>query len=115
MTATFVRLVEKRLGALCYSGERASIVLFQGTQYLVPPVEGRLLVNVQGGGNLVKRLLLGHQPHVNSHKPFLVELLLPRTRIFGKSPAAVLALEALRAVVLAETVVTPATAMRTAS
>ena len=42
VAATFVRLVEKRLIALCYSGERAAIVLFQGAQYLVPPVEGSL-------------------------------------------------------------------------
>ena len=94
--------------------ERTSLVLFQGAQYLVPPVEGRLLVDVQGCGNLVEGLLLGHQAHVCLHKPFLVELLLPRTRILGESPAAVLAPEALRAVVLTETVITAAAAMRTA-
>ncbi len=114
VAASFVGLVKKRPVALGYSGERAAIVLFQGTQYLVSPVEGRFLVDVQGCGNLVKLLLLGHQPHVSFHKFLLVELLLPRARVFGECPAAVLALEALRAVVLADTVVTPAAAMRTA-
>lgn len=93
----------------------SSLVLLQGTQYLVPPVESCLLVDVQGGGYLVKGLLFGHQLHVCLHKPFLVELLLPRAGIFGESPAAILALEALRSVVLAETVVAVASTMRTAA
>ena len=65
----------------------------QGTQYLVPPVESCLLVNVQCGRNPVKRLLLGHQVHICLDKPFLVELLLPRAGIFGESPAAILHLK----------------------
>lgn len=44
-----------------------------------------------------------------------MQLLLPRAGIFGKRLAAVLALEALRPVVLAETVVTCAAAMRAAT
>ena len=79
------------------------------------PVESCLLVNVQCGRNPVKRLLLGHQVHICLDKPFLVELLLPRAGIFGESPAAILALEALRPVVLAETVVMVAAAMRAAA
>ena len=101
--------------AFGYSGERAALVLLQGTQYLVPPVESCLLVDVQGGRYLVKRLLFGHQLHVCLHKPFLVELLLPCAGIFGESPAAILALEALCTVVLTETVVAVASTMRTAA
>lgn len=115
MSATFIGLVKERLVTFGYSGERTAFILLQGMQYLVPPVEGRLLVDMQGGGNLVKRLLFGHQAHVCLHEPFLVKLLLPRAGIFGESPAAVLAFEALRSVVLAETVVTGAAAMRAAT
>lgn len=115
VAAAFVGLLKERLVAFGYSGERTAFILLQGTQYLVPPVEGRLLVDVQGSGNLVKRLLLGHQMHVCLHKPFLVELLLPRAGIFAESPAAILALETLRSVVLAETVVAVASTMRTAA
>ena len=115
VAAAFIGLVKERLVAFGYSGERAALVLLQGTQYLVPPVESCLLVDVQGGGYLVKGLLFGHQLHVCLHKPFLGELLLLRTGIFGESPAAILALEALRSVVLAETVVAVASTMRTAA
>lgn len=115
MSAAFVGLVKERLVAFGYSGERAALVLLQGTQYLVPPVESCLLVDVQGGRYLVKRLLFGHQLHVCLHKPFLVELLLPCAGIFGESPAAILALEALCTVVLTETVVAVASTMRTAA
>ena len=113
--AAFVGLVKERFVAFGYSGERTAFILLQGTQYLVPPVEGRLLVDVQCGGNLVKGLLLGHQVHVCLHKPFLVELLLPCAGIFGESPAAILALEALRSVILSEAAVTLASAMRAAN
>ena len=115
VAAAFVGLFKERLVAFGYSGERTAFILLQGTQYLVPPVESCLLVDVQGGGYLVKGLLFGHQLHVCLHKPFLVELLLPRAGIFGESPAAILALEALRSVVLAETVVAVASTMRTAA
>ena len=115
VAAAFVGLLKERFVAFGYSGERTAFILLQGAQDLVPPVEGRILVDVQGGGYLVKRLLLGHQVHVCLHKPFLVELLLPRAGIFGESPAAILALEALRSVVLTETVVAVASTMRTAA
>ena len=81
----------------------------------MPPVEGCFLVDVQCGGNPVKGLLLGHLVHVCPHKTFLVELLLPSAGVFGECPAAILALEALRSVAIAETAVTVAAAMRTAT
>ena len=115
MSAAFVGLVKERLVAFGYSGERAALVLLQGTQYLMPPVEGCLLVDVQGCGYPVKRLLLGHQAYICLHKPLLVELLLSCAGIFGESPAAILALEALCTVVFAETVVTGSAAMRAAT
>lgn len=115
VAAAFVGLFKERLVAFGYSGERITLVLPHGTQYLVPPVKGRFLVDVQGGGYLVKRLLFGHQVHVCLHKPFLMEFLLPCAGVFGESPAAVLALEALCSVVLAETIVAVAAAMRAAT
>lgn len=114
VAAAFVGLVKEHFVAFGYSGERTAFILLQGMQYLVLSVESCLLVDVQCGGNPVKGLLLGSQTHVCLYKPFLVELLLPRAGIFGESPAAIFALEALCSVVLAETIVTVATAMRAA-
>ena len=65
--------------------------------------------------DLVQGLLAGHQFQITPHKSLLVKSLLPRTCIFGEGTAAVLALEALGTLVLAETVIVPAATMGTAA
>ena len=72
------------------------------------PVEGCFLVDVHG-------LAFGHQPHISIHKALLVKLLLQCAGVFGESPAAIIALEALRSMILAETVVVAHAAMKAAT
>lgn len=103
---------EKGLVALGDPREIVPVRIRQGGQYLVPPIEGGLLVDPQGPLDLVKALFLHHQGQVGIHLPLFVQPGHPRARVFGKAAGAPLALVPLRPFVLAETNVLPVPAMR---
>ncbi len=100
---TLFRAQEEGLVALGYPREAVLPVLAQRGQYLVPPVEGRLLVDFEGGTYFVKALLLHHQFQVGTDLVPSLETGHPCAGEFGKAPSAGLALIAPRPLVGAET------------
>ena len=112
---SLLRFQEEGLVALGDPGKVFPVAVAERGEDFVPPVERRLLVDIQGVLDLVEALFLHHQGKVAVDLVLFVQAGHPCTGILGKAPFAGLALVALRALVLPEPYVLAVATVRAAA
>lgn len=103
MAAVFLRFLKEGFITFHHNGNRTSFILSECTEYFVPAVNNRFLVDFDVGGNHIKILLPAHPFYASPCRFFSVKAILPGVRIFGIGTPPAFALETPRLLVFGET------------